>query len=57
MNIDKEANALRDIVSNLNHAHMTVLAYLLAFLAQVSIENPIKGGIEKVSFFFKFFNF
>eukprot|EP00026_Physarum_polycephalum_P001215 Phypoly_transcript_01216.p1 GENE.Phypoly_transcript_01216~~Phypoly_transcript_01216.p1 ORF type:complete len:1095 (+),score=164.79 Phypoly_transcript_01216:391-3285(+) len=46
--VDNEVTALREIVSKLSYSHMTVLAYLLAFLAQVSIENPIKGGIVNV---------
>jgi hypothetical protein len=47
--LDNEVTVLRDIVSKMSNSHMTVLAYLLAFLAQVSIENPIKGGIVNVS--------
>lgn len=53
---DDEPAALRDIVANLSYPHMTVLAYLLAFLSQVSEENPIKMGIVNVSCAFFYFN-
>jgi len=45
---DEEVEVLRDLVSCLTHPHATVLAYLLAFLSQVSIENPIKTGIANI---------
>ncbi len=48
---DDEVETLREIVSNLSHPHITVLAYLLSFLSQISIENPIKGGIANISIY------
>lgn len=45
---DEEIEILRDLVGSLSQAHMTVLAYLLAFLSQVSTENPIKNGIANI---------